>query len=182
MRARCTGSVRIRLPILVNGWRSMGSVCSVIAQRRTRCTPKHMQQASQCHLWRISTRQDIAFHEEAKGHGSMHQLVEKLSHTEKVALAELKALLAQQYGVQDIRLFGSKARGTGHVESDIDLFVVVPDLDWERAKAIYTLCSELSPRHALLTAPTLFSKTELENPLVQATPFHRAIQGEGLPL
>ena len=72
----------------------------------------------------------------------MHQLVEKLSHTERAAVAELKALLMQQYGIQDIRLFGSKARGTGHVESDLDLFIVVPDLDWERAKAIYTLCFE----------------------------------------
>src|SRR5438093_6332227 len=75
---------------------------------------------------------------------SMHQLVEKLSHTERAAVAELKALLVQQYGVRDIRLFGSKARGTGHIESDLDLFIVVPDLDWERAKAIYTLCFELS--------------------------------------
>jgi len=66
----------------------------------------------------------------------MHQLIEKLSHTELDALAELKALLAQQNGVRDIRLFGSKARGTGHVESDLDLFIVVPDLDWEPAKAI----------------------------------------------
>ena len=112
----------------------------------------------------------------------MHQLIAKLSHTELAALAELKALLAQQYSVQDIRLFGSKARGTGHVESDINLFIVVPDLDWERAKAIYTLCFELSLRYDLLIAPTLCSKAELENPLIQATPFRRAIREEGLPL
>jgi predicted nucleotidyltransferase len=110
----------------------------------------------------------------------MHQLVKKLSHTELDALAELKALLAQQYRVQDIRLFGSKARGTGHVEADLDLFIVVPDLDWERAKAIYTLCFELSLRYDLLIAPTLCSQAELEIPLVQATPFHRTIQAEGL--
>jgi len=51
----------------------------------------------------------------------MHQLVEKLSHAERAAVAELKALLVQQYGVQDIRLFGSKARGTGHIESRISI-------------------------------------------------------------
>ena len=112
----------------------------------------------------------------------MHQLVEKLSHTERAAVAELKALLAQQYGVQDIRLFGSKARRTGHFESDLDLFVVVPDRDWERAKAIYTLCFELSLRYDLLIAPTLYSPAELANPFVQATPFYRAIQAEGLPV
>src|SRR5215475_7996753 len=113
---------------------------------------------------------------------SMHQRVANLSHTERVAVAALKALLVQQYGVRDIRLFGSKARGTGHVESDLDLFIVVPDLDWERAKAMYTLCFDLSLRYDLLIAPTLCSQAELENPLVQATPFHRAIQAEGPPV
>jgi predicted nucleotidyltransferase len=112
----------------------------------------------------------------------MHQLVEKLSHTERAAVAELKALLVQQYAIRDVRLFGSKARGTGHVESDLDLFIVVPDLDWERAKAIYTLCFQLSLRYDLLIAPMLCSRAEFENPLVQATPFHRAIQAEGLPV
>ena len=112
----------------------------------------------------------------------MHHLVEKLSPTERAAVAELKALLGQQYGIRDIRLFGSKARGTGHVESDLNLFIVVPDLDWERAKAIYTLCFALSLRYDLLIASTLCSQAELENPLVQATPFHRAIQAEGLPV
>ncbi len=112
----------------------------------------------------------------------MHQLVEKLSHAERAAVAELKALLMQQYGIQDIRLFGSKARGTGHVESGLDLFIVVPDLDWERAKAIYTLCFEISLRYDLLIAPTLYSPAELANPFVQSTPFHWAIQEEGLPV
>ena len=49
-------------------------------------------------------------------------------------------------------------------------------------KAIYTLCFELSLRYDLLIAPTLCSQAEIENPLVQATPFHRAIQAEGLPV
>jgi predicted nucleotidyltransferase len=112
----------------------------------------------------------------------MYQPVEKLSHIERAAVAELKAFLAQQYGVRDIRFFGSKARGTGHAESDLDLFIGVPNLDWECAKAICTLCLELRLRYDLLIAPTLCSHGELENPLVQATPFHRAIQAEGLPV
>ena len=60
-----------------------------------------------------------------KEYCSMHQPVEKLSHIERAAVAELKALLAQQYGVRDIRLFGSKARGTGHAESDREHSVIL---------------------------------------------------------
>jgi len=110
----------------------------------------------------------------------MNKLLEKLSHTEQAALAELKEILARQYGVQDIRLFGSRARGEGSAESDLDLFIVVPKLDWETEKAIYTLCFELSLKYDLLLAPTLCSQAELEDPLIQATPFCRTVQKEGL--
>jgi predicted nucleotidyltransferase len=98
------------------------------------------------------------------------------------ALVELKEVLAQDYGVRDVRLFGSKARGTGHAESDFDLFIVVPQLDWETEKAIYTLCFELSLKYDLLLAPTLCSQAELTDPLLQATPFYRVIQNEALPV
>jgi predicted nucleotidyltransferase len=108
--------------------------------------------------------------------------LEQLSHTERAALADLKERLAQQYGVQDIRLFGSKARGTGDIESDLDLFIVVPKLDWESEKAIYTLCFELSLHYDLLIAPLLCSQAELEDPFVRATPFYQAIQEESLPV
>ena len=51
-----------------------------------------------------------------------------------------------------------------------------------RSLAIYTLCFELSLRYDLLIAPPLYSPAELANPFVQATPFYRAIQVEGLPV
>lgn len=112
----------------------------------------------------------------------LNELLERLSQNERATLAELKEILARQCGVQDIRLFGSRARGTGSAESDLDLFIVVPKLDWKIEKAIYTLCFELSLKYDLLIAPTVYSQAELEDPLIQATPFCQAIQREGLPL
>ncbi len=84
--------------------------------------------------------------------------------------------------MQDIRLFGSRARGAGSTESDLDLFIVLPKLEWEIEKAIYTLCFELSLKYDLLLTPTLCSQAEFGYPLIQAAPFYRAIQREGLPL
>ena len=112
----------------------------------------------------------------------MHRLADKLSQNEATALVELKEMLARDYSVEDVRLFGSKARGTGHAASDLDLFIVVPQLNWETEKAIYTLCFELSLKYDLLLAPTLYSQAELTDPLIQATPFYRVIQDEGLPV
>jgi predicted nucleotidyltransferase len=112
----------------------------------------------------------------------VHQLREKLSQHEQAALAELKELLTREYGVQDLRLFGSKARGTAHRESDLDLFIVVPQLDWDTEKAIYTLCFGLSLKYDVFLAPTLYSRAELADPRLQATPFYRTIQAEGVPV
>ncbi len=112
----------------------------------------------------------------------MDPLTAKLSPTERTALAKLKKALSRQFGIEDIRLFGSKARGTGDAESDLDLFIVVPHLDWEREKAIYTLCFELSLQYDILLAPTLCSAAELKDPRVQGTPFYQTIQQESLPV
>lgn len=38
-------------------------------------------------------------------------------------LEEHKAILAQRYGVRDLALFGSSARGTARENSDIDILV-----------------------------------------------------------
>jgi predicted nucleotidyltransferase len=112
----------------------------------------------------------------------VHELQEKLSRHEQAALAELKERLTRDYEVQDIRLFGSKARGAAHSESDLDLFIVVPQLDWDTEKAIYTLCFDLSLKYGLLLAPTLYSRAELADPRLQATPFYRTIQTESVPV
>jgi len=112
----------------------------------------------------------------------MNRFFEKLSSTERAALAELKEILARQFDVQDIRLFGSRARGMGSPESDLDLFIVLSRVDWEIEKAIYTLCFELSVKYNLLLAPVLYSRAEIEDSRIQATPFYRVIQREGLPL
>jgi predicted nucleotidyltransferase len=112
----------------------------------------------------------------------MDRLADKLSQKELAALTDLKTALLQQFDITDMRLFGSKARGTGHPESDLDLFIVVPELDWEREKAIYTLCFEVSLRYDLLIAPILCSQAEIDNPLVKEAPFYQTIQAEGLPV
>ncbi len=39
---------------------------------------------------------------------------------------ESQEALFRQFDIEDMRLFDSKARGTGHTEADLDLFIMVP--------------------------------------------------------
>ncbi len=63
----------------------------------------------------------------------MYQLNEKeiptLTHLEVQALGELKNKILSQFNVNQIILFGSKARGDYNEDSDVDILVIVSDLD-----------------------------------------------------
>lgn len=53
-----------------------------------------------------------------------------LLRDERATLAELAAFLRARFPnrLRDLRLFGSRARGEGHEESDLDLLIAIDDL------------------------------------------------------
>jgi predicted nucleotidyltransferase len=106
----------------------------------------------------------------------------KLKDNEVAALSELKSRLARDFRPVQVRLFGSKARGDSHWESDIDVLIVLEDYDWETEKAIYDLCYDLSVDFSVVLTPVLYSRAEFEAPPERATFFHQAVEREGVPI
>lgn len=53
-----------------------------------------------------------------------------------VKLQECASELEAKFGVKELKLFGSVARGENTESSDVDIFVVIPNLD-----SIYTIVS-----------------------------------------
>ena len=53
-------------------------------------------------------------------------VVMKLTDNERQALKVLRELLSGKYQVLDFRLFGSKARGEGRPDSDLDVMIELP--------------------------------------------------------
>ena len=53
----------------------------------------------------------------------------KLAENEKEALGALREILFNRYPVIDFRLFGSKARGEGRHDSDLDVMIEIPEYD-----------------------------------------------------
>jgi len=106
----------------------------------------------------------------------------KLTANELAALKKLKDALARDFRLVELRLFGSKARGTADRESDIDVLVVLEDYDWEIEKAVCDLCTDISIDLGVLIAPALFSVAEFNSDLNRATPFYQAVIREGVPL
>ena len=82
----------------------------------------------------------------------------------------------------EIRLFGSRARGEGHEDSDIDLAVIVTDAGRARRNEVYDLAHDISLRDGLTLAPVVIERARLEHLRRRERLFAADLDREGIPL
>ena len=93
--------------------------------------------------------------------------LEHLTPTEQRAILEFVQLLKEQFNgrVHSALLFGSKARGKGSLDSDLDVLVVVDSDDWRVHKQIRYLAADICFKYDLNLSPRVWStshRRELE--------------------
>jgi len=108
--------------------------------------------------------------------------MDKLKTNEAAALVKLKETLARDFSLVQLKLFGSKARGDSHPESDIDVLIVLSGYDWDTEKAVYDLCTDISIDFGVLVVPVLYSVSEFESELMRVTPFYQNVVQDGVSL
>ncbi len=88
--------------------------------------------------------------------------------------------LRDAYGdrIRDLRLFGSKARGEVHDESDIDLLVLVEGDEYDTRQATVDLASAISP----WLAPQVSDFELYHAPVSRATGFYKELRRESVRL
>jgi predicted nucleotidyltransferase len=103
-----------------------------------------------------------------------------LSPAEQACLGALKGSLRRRFGerLEALRLFGSRARGEGHPESDLDVLVAVRGLTRGERGEILDLALDLELEHGLLLSPLV--RDPAARPL--APGLRREIEREGLAL
>lgn len=106
----------------------------------------------------------------------------KLTPQERQLLRELARALREQHGATSIQIYGSAARDDLEDGSDIDLFVVLPEVDWHREKQISDLCFEAELKCGRVIFTTCFSEHELSETPLRASPLVQAVKREGIPL
>lgn len=84
--------------------------------------------------------------------------------------------------VREIKLFGSKARGTDDPESDIDVLVVVRHRTPVLTDQIIDLAFDANLTYNVYISPRVVGESILSHPLWSATPFLRTVQREGLEI
>lgn len=107
-----------------------------------------------------------------------------LSASEVAAIREFVAAARAMLGpeLEELRLFGSRARGEGHRHSDIDLALVVSPAGRAQRHRIYDLAFDVGLRHGVELAPLVIEAARLRELAAQERLIARDIAAEGIPL
>jgi uncharacterized protein len=76
--------------------------------------------------------------------------------------------------------FGSRARGTPHPDSDLDLCVVVPQVTPEVRDAIHSAAWEIGFEHGCVLAPVIVSEENFERGPMSASMLVANIRRDGV--
>ena len=106
----------------------------------------------------------------------------RLSDNEKNVLVGLVQALRTEFGAEEVILYGSASRDAMDAESDIDLLVVLPEVNWEIEKRISHVCFDAQLEVGRVFSTLCVTRHELEETPFRATPFVANLHREGVRL
>jgi predicted nucleotidyltransferase len=103
-----------------------------------------------------------------------------LEQREELAIVEAARTVKSEFPVEEIILFGSKARGDHDAFSDIDLLLVTTKpLHWKDEKAIVEVLFDIGMTHDVIFTPLFVSKEEWKGGLFAQFPIYSEILRDG---
>jgi uncharacterized protein len=108
----------------------------------------------------------------------------QLASIEKAAVSDFCARVRARFGsrVREITLFGSRARGDGDEESDIDVCVVIDELSWQEKGEIDGITAAILDAHDVVISPFLLSTEHMDLLRRRERLIAREIASDGIPL
>jgi len=98
------------------------------------------------------------------------------------ALNDLKQSLNQDFQLVDLRLYGSKSRGTADADSDIDIMIELEELTPTFYDKVFDMVFDVNLRHGVFISAVLFGRKELEEGPMSVSPLFKAIERDGVRL
>jgi len=105
-----------------------------------------------------------------------------LNENEEKAIKALENALSKKFGLLDLRLFGSKARGEAHSESDIDVMIEIADSNSEIEAQINEVIFKINLQNDSFISAVIFSRKELQEGPLAESPLYKIVQKEGVPI
>src|SRR5262249_35706053 len=106
----------------------------------------------------------------------------QLSHEEEQWLKNYQHILAQRFPelVEQIVIFGSKARGTATADSDLDILLVIREGDWKLKDQITEPGYELSIGTNVVPSIMIYTQKEWEQYQHDDAPFWQTVTRDGV--
>jgi len=139
--------------------------------KRSATIPRHIGSAK----WEYNRSRGTTMSDERLDH---------LSGNEQAALDTFVSQLREQYGDQVVRvaLFGSKARGDGDAESDLDVLIVLNDGDWRLRDAVALVAFEPMIEYGVVLSPLVVDMADYTWWQEHHAPIYRSVSAEGVEL
>jgi uncharacterized protein len=108
----------------------------------------------------------------------------RLRKAERDALDQLTGWVRTTFAarVRELVLFGSRARGEGNEDSDVDVLVAIDDVTSLEAQEIAYFCGDLMTEHDVLVSPFVLSTARLAELRRRERLIARDIDRDGVPL
>ncbi len=104
----------------------------------------------------------------------------RLEEREELALEEAARTIKSKFPVEEIILFGSKARGDHDAFSDIDLLLVTTrSLHWKDEKAIVEILFDVGMAYDVIFTPLFVSREEWKGGAFARFPIYAEILRDG---
>jgi predicted nucleotidyltransferase len=105
-----------------------------------------------------------------------------LDSKDSLIAQKLKSRLAQITQIDQLVIFGSRARGNSNRESDMDVFIEVPALTPDLRRSISEIAWEVGLENDLLISTLVATPDDIQDGLLGANPILRAIEKEGVAI
>lgn len=107
-----------------------------------------------------------------------------LSERESRAIREFCRLVREKLGsgLKELRLFGSKARGTSGPESDIDVLLITVGKDRVLEEMVVEAAVEVNLEYDVFIVPLVIPESRYYSPLYRETLLFKTTQEEGVAL
>ena len=108
-----------------------------------------------------------------------HGLLIKMDKEIHKIVNELKSKIASKYKLKELKVFGSSARGDRRDDSDIDVYILIPEVNRKLEEELFDIAYDLELKYDCLIDLIVFDERTL-NEKYGSTPFYQNVSTEGL--